>query len=102
MLRLSDLLLNDAWNFNLLHNIFGAFLSLDFLTINKCSYSSINKWVWYPKARNFKKTFMGYTYFNNSAGNLNPWDGWGNIWRLKIAPWPKHFLWLILHNGIKT
>ncbi|XP_039120733.1 uncharacterized protein LOC120257304 [Dioscorea cayenensis subsp. rotundata] len=30
------------------------------------------------------------------------WDGWGQIWRLKIAPRAKHFLWLLFHNGIKT
>lgn len=44
---------------------------------------------------------MVYAYFNRSAGCVDPWDGWGNIWCLKIAPGPKHFLWLLLHNGIK-
>lgn len=44
---------------------------------------------------------MVYAYFNRFAGCVDPWDGWGNIWCLKIAPGPKHFLWLLLHNGIK-
>lgn len=45
---------------------------------------------------------MVYAHFNNSVGNQDPWNGWGNIWRLSIAPRPKHFIWLLLHNGIKT
>lgn len=45
---------------------------------------------------------LQWFHFNKSAGCLVPWDGWGNIWRLYIAPRPKHFLWLLLHNDIKT
>lgn len=43
---------------------------------------------------------MVYAHFNNSSGNLNPWNGWSNIWRLSSRP--KQFIWLLLHNGVKT
>ncbi|XP_039145745.1 uncharacterized protein LOC120282984 [Dioscorea cayenensis subsp. rotundata] len=102
LLSLSDLLLNDVWNYTVLHNIFGAFLNLDYLNINKCSINFAKHWVWFPKANNIKTTSMVYSHFNNSAGTMNPWDGWRNLWRLKIAPRPKYFMWLLLHNGIKT
>ncbi|KAH7652777.1 hypothetical protein IHE45_19G039200 [Dioscorea alata] len=29
---------------------------------------------------------MVYAHINNSVDNLNSWNGWCNIWRLKIAP----------------
>lgn len=90
------------FNYNLLHDVFGAFLNFDYLINDKISSSLGNCWVWYPKSRNHKLTSMVYAHFNKTAGSLTPWEGWGNIWRLKLSPRPKHFLWLLLHNGIET
>ncbi|KAH7660004.1 Reverse transcriptase zinc-binding domain-containing protein [Dioscorea alata] len=101
-LRVSNLVLENSWNLNLLYEVFGNNLNFDYLINDKISSNNENCWVWYPKSRKHKLTSMVYAHFNKDASTLNPWDGWANIWRLKIGPRPKHFLWLLLHNGIKT
>ncbi|XP_039136660.1 uncharacterized protein LOC120273975 [Dioscorea cayenensis subsp. rotundata] len=83
-------------------SIFGEFLNFDYLHFNRVCNGANNKWVWFPKSKNHKLTSMVYTHFNNSVGNHDTWNGWGNLWRLFVAPRPKHFIWLLLHNGIKT
>ncbi|XP_039129019.1 uncharacterized protein LOC120265197 [Dioscorea cayenensis subsp. rotundata] len=102
LLRISDLLIDNAWNLNLLHDMFGDFLNFDYLTCDKSSHCDGNWWVWYPKSKNHRLTSMVYTHFNGVVDNIDPWIGWRFLWRLKIAPRPKHFFWMLLHNGIKT
>ncbi|XP_039132267.1 LOW QUALITY PROTEIN: uncharacterized protein LOC120269045 [Dioscorea cayenensis subsp. rotundata] len=102
LLSISDLLIDNAWNMNLLHDMFGDFLNFDYLTPDKSSHCDGNWWVWYPKSKNHRLTFMVYTHFNGAVNNIDPWVGWRFLWRLKIASRPKHFFWLLLHNGIKT
>ncbi|XP_039131805.1 uncharacterized protein LOC120268480 [Dioscorea cayenensis subsp. rotundata] len=101
-LNMSDLILDDGWNIPLMSSIFGEFLNFDYLHFNRVCNGANNKWVWFPKSKNHKLTSMVYTHFNNSVGNHDTWNGWGNLWRLSVAPRPKHFIWLLLHNGIKT
>lgn len=45
---------------------------------------------------------MIYSCFNDKKVSRDGWDGWGKIWSLKVAPWVKHFLWLLFHNTVKT
>lgn len=55
-----------------------------------------------PRSSNLKISSMVYSHFNHCAAPHGAWDGWNNIWCLKIAPKAKHFIWLMLHNGVKT
>lgn len=45
---------------------------------------------------------MVYHHLNQSMQVQNYWDGRRNLWRLKVAPRAKHFLWILSHNGVKT
>ncbi|XP_039138794.1 uncharacterized protein LOC120276131 [Dioscorea cayenensis subsp. rotundata] len=102
-LSMTNLFLDNAWNFNFLLEVFGDNLNFEYLINDKAinCYNNVNRWVWFPKSGKHLLTSMVYAFFNNSAGNLNPWNGWGNIWHLNIAPRTKHFIWLLLHNGVK-
>lgn len=45
---------------------------------------------------------MIYSHLIQNAGQQETWDGWKNLWCLQTVPRAKHFIWLLLHNGIKT
>lgn len=45
---------------------------------------------------------MIYKHFNQIKNVQNYWEGWANLRRLKVAPRVKHFIWLLLHNAVKT
>lgn len=85
-----------------LKRLFGSFLNLDFLSHGKIGYDTDNTWVWSPKAKRSKLSTIIYYHISKSAVHQDHWDGWDNIWRLRIASREKHFIWLLFHNGIKT
>lgn len=45
---------------------------------------------------------MIYSYFNQDKYRENNWESWDTLWRLKVAPRVKYFLWLLFHNAVKT
>lgn len=102
LFQISDILMGNSWNFTLLHAIFGANLNFDYLIHRHVSVDHENNSVWHPKSKKNKLFSMVYSHFSQNAGPLVPWDGWENLWHLKIAPRVKHFIWLLLHNGVKT
>lgn len=65
-------------------------------------YDQESSWVWFPKAQGTKVSTMFYSFFNHYVNQHNTWDGWSNLWWLNVAPRAKHFIWFLLHNGIKT
>lgn len=72
LLNLFDLFVNNIWYFNMLHEVFGEFLNLDYLANDKFSSNFENRWVWYPKSRKNKLTSMVYSHFNKSNDCLEP------------------------------
>lgn len=61
-----------------------------------------NNWVWFPESKGTKLSAMIYSHFNQFKTGQNSWKGWSILWRLKIAPRVKHFLWLMFHNAVIT
>lgn len=102
LFQISDILSGNSWNITLLHFIFGDNMNFDYLTLGHVSINHVNSWVWHPKSRRNNLSYMVYSYLCQNAGPLVSWDGWDNLWRLKISPIAKHFIWLPFHNGIQT
>lgn len=101
-LQIFDLILDTHWNMYALKKLFGCFLNPDVFSHGKICYDTDNVWVWFLKVKKTKLNTIIYSHLSNLAVQQDHWDGWANIWRLRIAPRAKHFIWLLFHNGVKT
>ncbi|KAH7679239.1 Reverse transcriptase zinc-binding domain-containing protein [Dioscorea alata] len=99
---ISDLVEANHWKFNLLQTLFGPIINDDIISQSIISYDLKNNWLWFPKTESTKLTAMIYAHFNQNNFEQNYWEGWRNVWHLKVAPRVKHFCWILLYNAVKT
>lgn len=100
--QINDLLVDIHWNLDSLHIVFGNNINDNILCQSSVNYEISNHWVWFPNSKGPKVANKIYSFFNLSKGSADSWDGWGKIWRLKVAPRVKYFIWLLLHNAVQT
>lgn len=62
----------------------------------------LNNWVWFPNTKGNHLSHKIYSYFNCTLDPTLVWKGWKILWRLKVAPRVKNFIWLIFHDKVKT
>lgn len=101
-LRISDLHINDYWDFDKLHTMFGNHLNSLFLNDSAINVNIPNVWVWLPDSKNLRHSAKVYSYLNLKAAKEHSWEGWTHLWRLNVAPQAKHFIWVMLKGKIKT
>lgn len=100
--QISELLVNIHWDIDQMHFIFGLHINDNVLGQSSISYNQSNHWVWFPNSKGTKLSAKIYSFFNHRRFFGNHWNGWGKIWKLKVAPRVKHFIWLLMHNAVKT
>lgn len=61
-----------------------------------------NHWVWFPKTNNNKILAIIYNFLNSNHADDQHWNGWMNIWKLRVAPKIRTFIWLLIQGKIKT
>lgn len=43
-----------------------------------------------------------YSFLNSNQANYQHWNCWRNIWKLRVAPKIKTFIWLLIQGRVKT
>ena len=61
-----------------------------------------NFWVWHPLTSSSKIVKVVYSRLNKSMDLEDSWIGWKTLWRLKVAPTVKLFMWKMLHGKIPS
>lgn len=101
-LCISDCLNGNSWNLNSLLLIFGDNINLTLIKSKRIIADSNNLWVWLPQSYKLTIPSKVYHHLCNGDAYSDSWEGWAILWHLNIAPKVKHFIWLLLHNAIKT
>lgn len=98
-----DLLVENHLNMQALTNIFGEHLFMSALNLSIIDTHGGNHWVWHPNNKGHKLSTKVYTHFNQkNACFSNHWVGLNLIWKMRVTPRTKHFIWLMLHRKIST
>lgn len=97
-----DLICGSSWNIDNLHLLFGPYLNDIIYCHSQLQFEHCNRWVWYPKSRGIKLSAMIYSHFNQTRSMDEYWQGWSKVWKLRVAPRVKHFLWLMFHDAVIT
>ncbi|XP_039142228.1 uncharacterized protein LOC120279366 [Dioscorea cayenensis subsp. rotundata] len=101
-LRISDCLINCNWNVTALNLMFGSNWNSPILSHGKISVDGVSHWVWFPESHGTKLSSSIYKFLSKNPCCGQQWIGWSNIWKLCVAPKTKTFIWLLMHNKIKT
>ncbi|XP_039144737.1 uncharacterized protein LOC120282045 [Dioscorea cayenensis subsp. rotundata] len=101
-LRISDCLNNCNWNVTALNLMFGSNWNSPILSHGKISVDGVSHWVWFPESHGTKLSSNIYKFLNKNPCCGQQWIGWSNIWKLRVAPKTKTFIWMLMHNKIKT
>lgn len=54
------------------------------------------------KSANLNMSSAIYNHLNQNSNSFLIWEGWHKLWRLRVAPRVKHFVWMLLHGRIST
>lgn len=101
-MQLADCIINFGWNLHMLNIIFGPNWNSPIISHGKITPDEIHHWVWFPKINNNKILALVYNFLYNTHTDNQHWNGWRNIWKLKVALRVKTFIWLMLQGNIKT
>lgn len=101
-LAICDFLQHNTWNIDVFNLIFGYNWNSPIFEFGKVNHANANHWVWFPEPCGTKLSFNIYKFLNRTHGMNNQWCGWSNIWKLNVAPKAKNFIWLLMHDKIKT
>lgn len=85
-----------------LNLLFGYNWDSPIISYGKISYDNANHWVWSPESRGVKLSSNIYKFLNKSPEVDQQWCGWSNICKLNVAPKTKTFIWMLMHDKIKT
>lgn len=100
-IQLEDLIVNTSWNLDALNQFFGLNWNSDIIALGKISLEEGNHWVWL-KSRGINLASNVYSFLNNKNSERLDWNGWSNIWKLRVALKVKTFIWLLNHGKLKT
>lgn len=63
-------------------------------------FSSRNDWIWWPHTSKTTHVTAVYDYLNTSNNDHYVWNGWRHLWKLKVAPCVKTFLWKVAYGKL--
>lgn len=101
-LNVTDFISNGSWNLLRLADLFGEYTCDIVPVLGKVVPTIDNVWVWDPKPTSHNLSSSVYHFLNSSGIPADLWCGWGLIWKLRISPRIKHFLWLAFKGRIAT
>lgn len=101
-MQISDLVYDVHRVIHAFQQVFGEHLNNEMLAHGKIDMERTNHWVWFPKAHCVRIPSKIYSHLNSNAAHCENWCGWDKLWRLKVAPRIKHFMWLMFKGKIKT
>lgn len=61
-----------------------------------------NEWVWRPLSSKAMTVATIYDYLNSEHLDMHTWNGWNFIWKLKVVPRVKVFIWKLAHGKLPT
>lgn len=94
-----DFIRNDSLDQDTLSNIFGQ--NLDWKWINKIDANAPkNFWIWGHET--IKITLASTVYDHLNICDAKDWFGWHRIWRLRVIPLIKIFIWKMFHGKLPT
>lgn len=94
-----DFVYSDQLDYNALVHAFGN--NLDWGWLHKFNVNaSHNLWVW--GTRSTKTTLASVVYDYLNACTTENWSCWHHIWRLRVIPRIKIFIWKLAHGKLPT
>lgn len=90
------------WDFDALKEIFRGLLDSPILRMEIVDSNAENHWVWSPSSSTNRIVPSIYSFYNQNGKSNLCWEGWRNIWNLRVASRAKFYTWLVMHNRVKT
>lgn len=98
-MTLTDFIKSGCLDHDTLVYTFG--LNLDWDWLKKIDVTtSHNQWVWGAKSTKTTLASVVYDYLNASTNDN--WICWQQIWRLRVIPYIKVFIWELAHSKLPT
>ncbi|XP_039131287.1 uncharacterized protein LOC120267678 [Dioscorea cayenensis subsp. rotundata] len=101
-LSISNLTLNDQWDFFSLNALFGLASEDLHPRLPNIDYNSDSHWVWDPKSNCSRIASAVYHHLNRLSSSSDGWIGWHLIWLIPIAPRLKNFIWMCFKGRLPT
>lgn len=103
ILRITDFILHNNWDSQKLRDLFGDSFDCFSSRLGHIDANAPCYWIWTPKSHSNRISSMTYHFLNYNPHGIYSWDGWKNIWNLRVAPpHAQHFIWLTLNGKIAT
>lgn len=99
---LTKLIQGANWNGNSISQVFNSNFDLVDLNFDIIDSNSKNHWVWNPRSNSTKIFVVVYHQLNLKSPHSSNQPGWQIIWKIKVAPRVKHFIWLLFHGCLST
>lgn len=101
-LSISDLIVIDNWNHQVLRSLFGNAFGVISDRLRNIDPVEPCRWVWFPKSHTLNIASSVYHFFNNSKSTSSHWLGWRKLWNIETTPRVKYFLWLVFWGYLLT
>lgn len=101
-LNINSLISDGALNLHTCSSFFGG--NLNRVCLNDVVFYTmvLNEWVWCPTSSNATTVAAVYNFLNSEGDVHNYWTGWNHIWKLKVSPRVKLFIWKVAHGKLPT
>ncbi|XP_039135720.1 uncharacterized protein LOC120273142 [Dioscorea cayenensis subsp. rotundata] len=101
-LAVNSFISENTFNSNACSELFGGSLSRVVLNETNFDIHASNDWVWRPISSKATTVAVVYDFVNSGRTSQLVWNGWQIIWKLKVVPRVKVFLWKLAHGKLPT
>ncbi|XP_039113810.1 uncharacterized protein LOC120249385 [Dioscorea cayenensis subsp. rotundata] len=101
-ISINSFILNASFNISNCSELFGN--NLTHVILNNTSFDNVasNEWVWRPISSKASTVAAIYEHLNSDGPSTDAWVGWRLIWKLRVTPRTKIFIWKLAHGKLPT
>jgi len=101
--KVSWLLSKGSWRCNRLLELFGESLAMAIFSLPIPVAKTHDDWIWMHQPNGQPSVKSIYEFIHRDPQNTKTcWPGWTKIWKLKVAPRIKTFLWKLVWGKLPT
>ncbi|XP_039135862.1 uncharacterized protein LOC120273306 [Dioscorea cayenensis subsp. rotundata] len=97
-----DLIDRNGFCLDSLTNIFGNEINWDDVNKRNICFDNKNFWIWNQRSFKTSIAFSVYEHLCRTSGPDDLWTGWAFIWKLRVIPRVKTFIWKLAHGKLPT